>query len=75
VRYPANWLIVYDNWPLPAVNYAKAASYLAPLLADMNAFSVFNAIFIHDDSKMCEFGESPSIRVLVKPGTEGNAAL
>jgi len=75
VRYPANWLIVYDNWPLPAVNYAKAASYLAPLLADMNAFSVFNAIFIHDDSKMCEFGESPIIRVLVKPGTEGNAAL
>lgn len=25
VRYPANWLIVYDNWLLPAVNYAKAA--------------------------------------------------
>ncbi len=28
VRYRSNWLIVYDNWPLPAINYAKAASYL-----------------------------------------------
>ena len=61
VRYPANWLIVYDNWP-PRVSYAKAASYLAPLLVDMDAFSVFNVIFVHDDSEMCEFGESPIIQ-------------
>lgn len=68
VRYPANWLIVYDNWPLPAIDYSKAATYLAPLLAEMGAFSVFDTIFVHDDSHMCEFGGTPIIHALVKPG-------
>jgi hypothetical protein len=66
-HYPVNWLIVYDNWPLPAVNYTKAASYLAPLLSDMNAHSVFDAIFVHDDSRLCEFSELPMVCALVKP--------
>ncbi len=68
VRYPANWLIVYDNWPLPAIDYSKAAKYLAPLLAEMGAFLVFDTIFVHDDSHMCEFGGTPIIHALVKPG-------
>jgi hypothetical protein len=63
-RYLANWLIVYDNWPLPAVNYAKAATYLAPLLMEMGAFLVFDAIFVHDDSHMCEFLDTPVNPVL-----------
>jgi len=64
VRYPANWLIVYDNWPLPHIDYFKAATYLAPLLAAMRAFSVFDAIFVHDDSHMCEFHGALVIRML-----------
>lgn len=67
LRYPVNWLIVYDGWPLPAVNYGKAASYLSALLMDMDVFSVFDAIFVHDDSRMCEFHEAPIIHTLVKP--------
>ncbi len=63
-RYPANWLIVYDNWPLPAIDYSKAATHLVPLLAAMRAFSVFDAIFVHDDSHMCEFRGAPVIRML-----------
>jgi len=59
VRCPANWLIVYDNWPLPVIDNSKAASYLALLLAEMDAFSVFDAIFVHDDSHLCEFREAP----------------
>lgn len=64
VRCPANWLIVYDNWPLPAIDYHKAATYLAPLLAEMGAFSVFDAIFVHDDSHMYEFRDGLVIRML-----------
>jgi hypothetical protein len=60
VRYPANWLVVYDNWPLPSVDYAKAATYLAPLLRKMDAYAVFDAIFVHDDSHMCEFRDAPA---------------
>lgn len=58
-RYPANWLVVYDNWPLPSIEHFKASSYLAPLLVEMGAFSVFDSIFVHDDSHMCEFREAP----------------
>jgi hypothetical protein len=64
VRYPANWLIVYDNWPLPVIDYSKAATYLAPLLTEMGAFSVFDTIFVHDDSHMCEFRDAPVIQML-----------
>lgn len=64
VRYRANWLIVYDNWPLPAISYAKAATYLAPLLMEMGAFSVFDAIFVQDDSYICEFRDAPVNSVL-----------
>lgn len=69
VRYPANWLIIYDNWPLPAIDYAKAARHLAPLLTEMDAFSVFDAIFVHDDSHMGEFRHVPIIYSLVKLGS------
>ena len=64
-RHPVNWLIVYDNWPLPAINYAKAAKFLALLLTDMNIASVFDAVFVHDDSWLYEFSESPAMRALV----------
>jgi hypothetical protein len=67
-RYAFNWLIVYDNWPLPAVKYSVAASYLAPLLVDMSAFSVFDAIFIHDESFMCQLSEKGEVvRGLIRP--------
>lgn len=68
VRYRTNWLIVYDNWPLPAVNYATAGGYLAPILRDMGSFSVFDVIFVHNDSKMCEFRDGPVSHALMKPG-------
>jgi hypothetical protein len=74
VRHPTNWLIVYDNWPLPAINYTKSALYLKPLLVDMGAFSVFDTIFVHDDSHMCEFSGTPIIHALVKPGINARSA-
>lgn len=72
VRYQANWLIVYNNWPLPAIDRAKAGAYLVPFLAQMCAFSVFDAVFVHDESHVCEFREAPVIHAVihavVKPG-------
>jgi len=64
VRYRTNWLIVYDNWPVPTVSYAKSATYLTPLLMEMGAFSVFDVIFVHDDSHMCEFRDAPVSQTL-----------
>ncbi len=69
VRYSANWLIIYDNWPLPAIDYDKAAKYLAPLLTEMDVFSVFDAIFVLNDSHMGEFHHEPIIYSLARLGT------
>lgn len=66
-RYSSNWLIVYDNWPLPAVSYFKAIFYLAPLLRGMDAFTTFESIFVHNDSQIVEFGGEPLLHKLVKP--------
>ena len=43
-HHAVNWLIVYDNWPLPHINFAKAVSFLSPLLEGMNAFSLFDVL-------------------------------
>lgn len=66
-RYRANWLVLYDNWPLPAFDYSDAAPHLASLLMGMNAFSIFDTIIVHDDSQMCEFRGDWIIHTLVKP--------
>ena len=67
-RFPTNWLVVYDNWPLPPINFANAAPLLRSLLNEMKAFDTFDAVFILDDSQMCEIGNnllnaSPLIRL------------
>jgi len=53
-RHKKNWLLMYDNWPGPALNLPKAVSFLEPLLAVEKAFSVFDTIFIMDDHELCE---------------------
>jgi hypothetical protein len=67
LRYPENWLIVYDNWPLPHLNTSKAASILNPLLKELGEFDVFDSIFVLDGSSVCEFRESPTIYRLGDP--------
>ncbi|ROH86431.1 hypothetical protein ED208_15450 [Stagnimonas aquatica] len=65
-RHPENWLMVYDNWPLPHISFRKAAEFLHPLLKDINAFAVFDAVFILDDSQICELRDSPIIYSLTR---------
>lgn len=60
-RYSANWLMVYDNWPLPHIDFTEAASLLYPLMKGVNAFAVFDAVFVLDDSQLCELRDSPII--------------
>ncbi|KAF1720153.1 hypothetical protein [Pseudoxanthomonas wuyuanensis] len=67
LRHPQNWLMVYDNWPVPSVDYRNSASHLQPLLEAMDVFSVFDAIFVLDDAQMCEFRSTPIIYALRNP--------
>lgn len=76
-RHSSNWLLIYDNWPLPHIDHAKAASFLSPVLMGMEAFGVFDRVFVHDDSRMCEFREasSPIIHALVRPGVASRSEM
>jgi hypothetical protein len=54
--HDCNWLLIYDNWPLPGVDILKAASLLNQLLEELDAFNVFDKIYVLNDSRLCEFG-------------------
>ena len=68
-RYPENWLMVYDNWPLPHIDFSKAAAFLYPLLKEINVFATFDSIFVMDDQQMCELRDSPIIYSVAEPGS------
>ncbi|MBI5874321.1 MAG: hypothetical protein HZB81_00465 [Deltaproteobacteria bacterium] len=50
VRYDENWLLIYDGWPLPAMDIEKAAGILLPTLLNDGAFEAFNRIFVLSNS-------------------------
>lgn len=66
--YKKNWLMVYDNWPLPHVDLEKAACFLQTKLDGMDAFANFDQVFVSNEAQICEFRNSGfAIRALVRP--------
>jgi hypothetical protein len=48
VKYPINYLLIYDNLPLPYIDHPKASSILRSYLKNYwNSGTVFNGIFVH----------------------------
>lgn len=45
-RFPRQWLLIYDNWPVPAVDVDIASQYLQGLLSEGNLFQIFEKIFV-----------------------------
>jgi hypothetical protein len=70
-HHAANWLLVYDNWPLPNIKFAKAASLLHQLLIELSTLTVFDTIFVLNDAQMCELGDSPIVYA-VADSSRGN---
>lgn len=52
--YAENWLMIYDNWPGSGLNHHKALAYLRQHLVDSSALSMFNRVFIVDESVVIE---------------------
>ena len=57
-RFGTDWLLIYDNWPLPAVNEPKAAAYFAERLRALEAPLPFERIFVECGHAIWQF-ESP----------------
>lgn len=52
-RYGGNWILLYDNWPGPNLNFRKAVSFLQGLLTAGDSHS-FDSIFIIHGEDLCE---------------------
>lgn len=55
-RFSADWLLIYDNWPLPAVKEPKAAAHFAARLAAMERRPPFERIFVECNKAIWQFG-------------------
>lgn len=57
-KFKQNWLLIYDNWSLPALEREKAAQYLFPKLIESSCFDNFGSVFIITGSFVFEFSNS-----------------
>lgn len=53
-RFDRTWLVIYDNWPAPNLNHAKALPLLIAELAKLATWSTFERVFILDESVLLE---------------------
>lgn len=60
-QFENNWLLIYDNWPLPAVDYPKAASYLAQQIVSLRTPLSFDRIFVVCEHSIWQFGDSSCV--------------
>jgi hypothetical protein len=68
--YALNWLLIYDNWPLPRVRYAEASLLFAALRADGGILSTFDRVFVLASKVLVEVGSTVELHVVRTPGRE-----
>ncbi len=56
-KFEENWLLIYNNWPLPSVHHEEACSLLTDSFPNKFLPSEFNRVFILDSKVLCEFGK------------------
>ncbi|MBK8753465.1 MAG: hypothetical protein IPL99_18280 [Candidatus Competibacteraceae bacterium] len=54
-KFQKNWLVIYDNWPLPAVEEDKAAILFHQLLANLKEPLPFDRVFVECSKTFWEF--------------------
>lgn len=62
--FDRNWLLLYEQWPLPAVDAERAASLLCEAPELRQAFDCFDRIFVLDDQTLWEF--APHADVVIR---------
>lgn len=72
VLHPRNWLLIYDNWPLPAVRHAEASSILASKCAEAAIFATFDRVFVLNSKFLCEVSERVELHEVRSPSVGGS---
>lgn len=63
VRFDANWLLIYDGWPLPRVDMQKASAKLLSHLNEFSAPAAFDRIFIESQKEIWQFSADAATSV------------
>jgi hypothetical protein len=58
LRQSENWLLIYDNWPLPAIDPGNSAALLQNHLVCNRAFDAFGSVFVLSDQWLWAFSGS-----------------
>jgi len=53
-RFDENWLLIYNNWSLPALNIRKVSSNFFQGVKDSGALQEFDRIFIIKSKVFCD---------------------
>ncbi|MBM4273597.1 MAG: hypothetical protein FJ134_03920 [Deltaproteobacteria bacterium] len=54
-RFDVNWLLIYDNWPLPAVEYLTGADYFLQWLGTLDTPLPFDSLFVECADSILHF--------------------
>jgi len=57
----ATWLLIYDNWPAPALDHGKGLEYLLAQLRGNAPWATFERVFILDEKILLELTETGSV--------------
>ena len=57
-RFDKDWLLIYDNWSLPALDHENAVPFLLKLSTDNGCFEKFDHIYIITGDLLCEFSST-----------------
>ncbi|MFC5577015.1 hypothetical protein ACFPOA_03165 [Lysobacter niabensis] len=69
--FDKNWLLLYNNWPAPAVDLGKSASMAYPKMLSDGVFSTFERVYIIDSQNLIILSAAGVQTVaLVDPGVE-----
>lgn len=62
--FERNWLLLYEQWPLPAVDAERAASLLRETPELQQVFEAFDRIYVLDDQTLWEF--TPNVDAVIR---------
>ena len=66
-KFEENWLLIYNNWPLPRVHHEEACLLLTDSFPNKVLPSEFNRVFILDSKVLCEFGKCTRLHPVIPP--------
>lgn len=65
--HPFNWLLIYDNWPLPGHRHSDANALLATECVKAGVLATFQRIFVLDSKYACEVSATPTLHAVQEP--------